>query len=159
MKILLPVDGSEPALDAVKYAIRLVNDGLRASFVLANVQEKTHLYEMVLARDEALVERASADAGLTALQSAEALLQAAALPYEREVGWGEPAHLLIDIAERFECDAIVMGTQGHGALRNALRGSVAQTVLDDATIPVTLVKHVESATADDAAPEAEVQPD
>ena len=49
MKILLPLDGSEPALDAVRHAMRLVREGLRAEFVLANVQEPVYLYEMVLA--------------------------------------------------------------------------------------------------------------
>jgi nucleotide-binding universal stress UspA family protein len=51
MKILVPVDGSEPALDAVRHALRLRRAGLQASFVLATVQEPTFLYEMFLAPD------------------------------------------------------------------------------------------------------------
>ena len=39
MKFLIPLDGSELALDAVRYAVRLVHAGLHASFVLANVEE------------------------------------------------------------------------------------------------------------------------
>ena len=38
MKILLPLDGSEHALAAVRHAIRLVDDGLAAELVLTNVQ-------------------------------------------------------------------------------------------------------------------------
>ncbi len=38
MKILLPVDGSEYPLAAVRHAIRLVGEGLGASLVLANVR-------------------------------------------------------------------------------------------------------------------------
>ncbi len=38
MKILLPVDGSEYALAAVRHVIRLVGEGLGASLVLANVR-------------------------------------------------------------------------------------------------------------------------
>ena len=37
MKILLPVDGSELSLEAVRFAIRMVLAGLRADVVLANV--------------------------------------------------------------------------------------------------------------------------
>ncbi|WP_370654602.1 hypothetical protein [Rhodoferax sp.] len=37
MKILVPVDGSELALDAVGHASRLQRDGMQASFVLAKV--------------------------------------------------------------------------------------------------------------------------
>ena len=40
MKILLPIDGSDASLDAVRQALHMVRDGLRASLVLANVQEK-----------------------------------------------------------------------------------------------------------------------
>ena len=50
MKILLPVDGSEPALDAVRHALHLRREGLKASFVLATVQEPAYLYEMEIGR-------------------------------------------------------------------------------------------------------------
>ena len=40
MKILLPVDGSDASLDAVRHALQLIREGLRASLVLANVQEQ-----------------------------------------------------------------------------------------------------------------------
>ena len=45
MKILLPVDGTELSLHETRFALRLVQDGLRASFVLANVQEPASFYE------------------------------------------------------------------------------------------------------------------
>jgi nucleotide-binding universal stress UspA family protein len=67
MKILLPLDGSEPSLEAVRHALRLVRDGLRAEFVLANVQEPTYLYEMVLAPDAEVLERVSGAAGAHSL--------------------------------------------------------------------------------------------
>jgi len=38
MKILVPVDGSPLSLEAVRHAIALVKQGLRAELVLANVQ-------------------------------------------------------------------------------------------------------------------------
>ena len=75
MKILLPVDGSEHALDAVRHAIRLVQEGLDASFVLVNVQEPTYLYEMVLAPSADVLERVTGAAGNHSLESAEDLLR------------------------------------------------------------------------------------
>ena len=50
MKILLPVDGSGLSLHEVRFALRLVKDGLKASFVLANVQEPASFYEIITAR-------------------------------------------------------------------------------------------------------------
>lgn len=145
MKILLPLDGSESALDAVRFALGLVREGLRAEFVVANVQEPTHLYEVVLARDTELVEQARAEAGMHALQAGEALLQAAGVSWEREVASGDPAHAIVDIAERFGCELIVMGSRGTGTLRSALLGSVSHEVLHSSGIPLVIVKPPEAA--------------
>ena len=51
MKILVPVDGSPLSLEAVRHAISLVKQGLRAELVLANVQSPASLYEIVVAHD------------------------------------------------------------------------------------------------------------
>ena len=146
MKILLPVDGSAAALDAVRYAIRLAGDGLQMSVVLANVQEPMHLYEMLLARSAEVIEQASADAGAHALQPAEALLRNAGLQFESEVAAGDPAHTLIDILERFGCDMVVMGARGTGTLRSAMLGSVSHEMLHAAPVPVLIVRPDAAAT-------------
>jgi nucleotide-binding universal stress UspA family protein len=140
LKILLPSDGSERALDAVRHVVRLSQEGLALTVVLANVQEPTYLYEMVLAPGAELLE-ASLAAGMHALLGAQALLDAAGISYENEVGTGDPAHILLEIAERYGCDAIVMGARGVTGLREALLGSVSRTLLHDARIPVTVVRH------------------
>lgn len=144
MKILLPIDGSELSVDAVRHALTLVRSGLAAEFVLANVQEPAHLYEMLMTRDTAVVEAASLAAGEHALEPAERLLRDAGCSYEREIVIGNPAHALVDIAEDYGCDAIVMGTRGKGVLPGTRIGSVAQAVLDDATVAVTFVKHADA---------------
>jgi nucleotide-binding universal stress UspA family protein len=55
MKILVPVDGSEAALDAVRHVLHLWREGLRVTLVLATVQAPTYLYEMILAPDSDVV--------------------------------------------------------------------------------------------------------
>jgi nucleotide-binding universal stress UspA family protein len=140
MKILLPIDGSETALDAVRQALRMLSEGLRASLVLANVQEPATLYEMLLAHDADVIEQVSAQAGLHLLEPAVALARAAGVEHEIEVARGDPAHTLIDILENFGCDMVVMGARGMGTLRSALLGSVAHEVLHAASVPVLIVK-------------------
>jgi nucleotide-binding universal stress UspA family protein len=54
-------------------------------------------------------------------------------------GYAKPT--LIDIAECYGCDAIIMGARGSGAVRGALLGSVSQAVLNSSKIPVTIVHH------------------
>ena len=63
MKVLLPVDGSEAALEAVRHALHLQREGLRASFVLATVQEPTYAFEMMLAPDADTLERVTGAVG------------------------------------------------------------------------------------------------
>lgn len=140
MKILLPVDGSALALEAVRFAVRMVLAGLRADAVLANVQEPAHLYELLVAHDPDMIDRASAEAGLHALVEAQALLDAAGITYEVEVAKGDPAHTIIDMSERFGCDLIVMGARGASALRSAMMGSVSNEVLHASIVPVMIVK-------------------
>ena len=117
MKILVPVDGSELALDAVRHALRLQQDGLRASFVLATVQEPTLLLEVLLVHDEGVLEKVSGAVGARALESAQALFQQAGVPFESEIGGGDPTTVLIEMAQRLGCDAIIMGARGMGSLR------------------------------------------
>ena len=150
MKILLPVDGSQASLEAVRQALRMVRDGLQASLVLANVQEPATLYEMLLAHDPEVIDQVSAQAGLHLLEPAQALVREAGVPYEIEVASGDPAHTLIDILENFGCDMVVMGARGQGMLRSALLGSVSHEVLHAAQVPVLIVKQ---AAAPDEAPE------
>ena len=143
MKVLLPLDGSAHSLAAVRHAIRLVDDGLRASFVVANVQQPAHLYELMMAdADTAAIARASAGAAASAMDSGRALLDQAEIGYEVEVATGEPVPMLIDIVERLGCDAVVMGARGLGDLRAALLGSVSHGLAHHATVPVTLVRDV-----------------
>jgi nucleotide-binding universal stress UspA family protein len=140
MKILLPVDGSELSLEAVRFAIRMVLAGLHGEVVLANVQESATLYELVVAHDPEVIDQVSHAAGLHILLSAQELLDAAEIAYECEVAQGDPAHTIIDISERFACDLIVMGARGQSALRRAMMGSVSNEVLHASAVPVVIVK-------------------
>jgi nucleotide-binding universal stress UspA family protein len=147
MKILVPVDGSAASLEAVHQALRMVQDGLRASLVLANVQEPATLYEMLLAHDPEVIETVSAEAGLHLLEAARALVREAGVEHEIEVAAGDPAHTLIDILENFGCDMVVMGARGLGTLRSAMLGSVSHEVLHAAQVPVLIVKQPPEAEA------------
>ena len=140
MKILIPVDGSAASLEAVRQALRMVQDGLRASLVLANVQEPATLYEMLLAHDPEVIDKVSAEAGLNLLEPARTLVHEAGVAHEIEVAAGDPAHTLIDILENFGCDMVVMGARGLGTLRSAMLGSVSHEVLHAAPVPVLIVK-------------------
>lgn len=140
MKILLPVDGSPDALAAVRHALRLMANGLKAEFVLANVQEPANLYELVVAHDADVIEQVRSAAGADLLQPAEAMLTDAGVRWESEVAGGDPAHVLLELIERYGCDAVVMGALGAGSAPSAHVGTVAQSLLQHSAVPVTVVR-------------------
>lgn len=134
MKILLAVDGSPASLAAVRHALALRAAGLAAEFVLANVQEPPSLYEVVTAHDAEVLSDVRRAAGADLLAPAEALLEAAGASWESEVAGGDPGHLIVELAENYGCDALVLGA-GAGA-----PGQVAASVLAHSARPVTLVR-------------------
>ena len=144
MKILLPVDGSEGSLEAVRHALRLVHDGLRASFVLANVQEPASLYEVVVAHNAEVIEQISEAAAAHSLAPAQALLRAAGHEFETEIGHGDPRHQLVEMAERCECELVMLGARGQDVSENGALGSVATAVLQHANAAVLVVKRAET---------------
>ena len=143
MKILLPIDGSELSLHEVRFALRLVSEGLQASFLLVNVQEPASLYEIVKAPDPEVLANVRQGAGEYALQPALALLRDAGIACEAEVVSGDPAHAVVDLIEEHGCGMVIMATSGAGPLRSALLGSVAQSLLHDSPVPVLFVKQPE----------------
>ncbi|MFT3820248.1 MAG: universal stress protein [Rubrivivax sp.] len=150
MKILLAIDGSTHALQGLRWLLRCAAEGLRCEFVLLNVQEPASLYEVVTAHDAGVIEQVRSEAGADLLRPAEALLEAAGYGFESEVAGGAPEHLIVELAENYGCDLIVMGARGLGSTAAAGQGSVAQAVLAHAPMPVTIVR-AEDAPEEDAA--------
>ncbi|HSM21960.1 MAG TPA: universal stress protein [Rubrivivax sp.] len=140
MKILLPVDGSPAALEAVRHALALLRQGLSASFVLANVQEPPSLYEVVTAHDVQVIDQVREAAGADLLAPAEALLTGVGAQGESEVAGGAPATLLVELLENYGCDAVLVGARGVSAPREGGLGSVAQALLLHSPVPVTVVR-------------------
>ncbi|MFN3496498.1 MAG: universal stress protein [Hydrogenophaga sp.] len=148
LKILIPVDGSRASLLAVHHALRLVGAGLKARFVVANVQESANLYELVVAHDPQVLQQVSEAAARDLVRPAVSLLSAAAQQVETAVASGDPAHMLAEILESHGCDAVIMSARG-GGLRAAVLGSVSQEMVQRSAVPVTLVKVPDDAQADD----------
>jgi nucleotide-binding universal stress UspA family protein len=106
--LLVAVDGSENALRAVQYAIKLANEcGRRIHLVTA--YEAPRLYGEIavyVSRDRmAELQRQSAE---IALEGAEQRLREAAVPYTREILSGPVAAVIAGRADELGCDSIVI---------------------------------------------------
>lgn len=145
IKYLIPVDGSARSMHAAYHAMRLVSSGLKARFVVANVQEAPNLYELVVAHDPDVLHEVSDAAGHDLVRPAVALLTSASQLVEAVVASGDPAHTLAELVESQGCDAVIMSAHGGGDSERGL-GSVAQHLVLHCTVPVTIVRpaHLEA---------------
>ncbi|HMM50237.1 MAG TPA: universal stress protein [Burkholderiaceae bacterium] len=138
VELLVPVDGSKPALRAVRHAIRLAEGGLQARVLLLNVQpELPRSRSRAEKRSDMLRQIEAAD---EAVQPAATLLERAGVAHERCLRSGAPAETILELARERQCAAIVMGTRGLGAVAGLVLGSVAAKIVQLAPVPVTLVK-------------------
>ncbi len=83
------------------------------------------------------------DGGKAILKSAEGLVREHGLNAESSLleCWGRRASdLILEQAEQWPADLIVMGTHGRRGLRRLALGSDAEMVLRSASVPVLLVR-------------------
>ena len=136
MKILVAVDGSAHALDAVKCVIDHA-DWYRAKPEIELVH--VHLPVPQLpglgsAVGKTQIQRYYQEEGEQALAAAKKLLDGAGMRYESQILVGDPAETIIKHAKKAGCDMIAIGTPSRWI------GSCANKVLNISDVPVLLVK-------------------
>lgn len=138
-KILVPFDGSDSAIRAVRYAARLAQDIPAIQLELLHVFQRTtpgvddllqpHEYERLHAGDLVRI-----------LHPAIQLLDEARVTYRRHCRVGSPGSEIARYAYDEGCESVVMGTRGMGPVASFFIGSVATRVVNLVSVPVTLVK-------------------
>lgn len=139
-KILLPVDGSENSVRAVKRAIEIFreSEGSTLQLVTAFPPIVSGNVRRFFAPEE--MQAYYQEEGDKALAPAKALLDSEGITYQAEVLVGPIAHTIADYANKNKVDTIIMGTRGLGTVTGMLLGSVTTKVLSLVDIPVLLVK-------------------
>jgi nucleotide-binding universal stress UspA family protein len=136
-KILLAMDGSRHAESALAYARELaLRDNAQVVVVHAFEPVPTYLGEPWEA--EVTARHVSVGRGLA--EDAAQELQESGVDVIVEVLEGPPADAILKVAGVRQCDLIVMGSRGHGALASLLLGSVSHRVLAHAQAPVLVVR-------------------
>jgi nucleotide-binding universal stress UspA family protein len=140
MRVLIPVDGSDRSLAAVRYVIdALAPADADLDIHVLNVQPALPSAAASFI-DSGIIRDFHRDEGAKALGPARQLLDKAGVRHTDNTAVGEPAETITAYAEQQGCAGIVMGTRGLGSATGLLLGSVAHKVLQLSTVPVTLVK-------------------
>jgi nucleotide-binding universal stress UspA family protein len=132
--ILLPLDGSPLAELAIPYATTLARRAGASIVLVQAVQAHTPP-----GMDQTDAELDVMSRAQTYVQSIVARLDADHVRAVAHVYYDDPAHAILDAAERQSADLIMMSTHGRTGIGRMLYGSVADLVLRHATVPVFLV--------------------
>jgi nucleotide-binding universal stress UspA family protein len=119
-RILVAVDGTASSWRALEYACALV----------------------ALSKGELIVTTVANENGDKVLNQAHAILDGHKdinTSFVLETG-DSPAGKILEVEKRENCDTIVSGSRGLGTLEALLRQSVSQTLLEEADVPLIVVK-------------------
>ncbi len=143
-KILVPMDGSETATRALRFAVDFANRCGATEIELLNVQPMVHSGLVRAQLSAQAIETALRSMGDETLESFRAFLNDARIGYRPHVAIGNFGETICRHALDSGCSEIVMGSRGMGAIGNMLLGSVATQVAHLSQLPVTLVKETDA---------------
>lgn len=141
-KVLIPVDGSENSLQAVRHVItRIFGDSLMEVHLLhVRPPFSRHVAQF---SSKGSRERYHREIAGRALQPARKLLNRHHVPYAVHIEVGDKARTINRVAQRLHVDEIVMGTSRRNSFTRLLEDSVTNQVLEIAHVPVKLIAGTE----------------
>jgi nucleotide-binding universal stress UspA family protein len=142
MRILVPLDGSALAEQALAWAATLSRE-LPAELVLLRAvlvpPEAQDILDQAGAKRDALLDQLEAEA-VDYLTAQVEPLKDAGLSARYTIEHGPAAEAIVDSVRRMSIRQIVMATHGYSGIKRWTHGSVAERVLQTASVPVLLVR-------------------
>ncbi len=141
-RILVPYDGSEHGKRALKQAVAMAESSENTVLYIASIDEdvsalsvnnleRAYINEQLKAVNYSPAHKNLEEAKKTVPETVKA-------EYLKKTGDAGP--LLEELAKENNCDLIVMGSRGLGALNSFLLGSVSNYMLTHAECPIFIIK-------------------
>jgi len=141
-RVVLAADGSPSAVQAARQVVSLRDDlreGHSLEVHLVNVRRPLSgdVTRFVSGKSVDDYHREQSE---EALAPVRAVLEAAGVSFQSHLRIGDPGAAIAELVRDNACDLIVMGARGLGAGASALLGSVTQSTIAQASVPVLVVK-------------------
>ena len=149
--IVVATDGSEDANRAVDVAAELTKAFGGKLFIVTIAGDLSGEEMRELARAQQNFAEALEDRSMQVLIAAEKCAQRFGVTnIQLQIGWGDPAKSIMEIAAREVADAIVLGRRGRGRLAALPLGSVCQKIVSLALCSVIVVPELGERSPNDA---------
>jgi len=135
-EILLPFDGSDGAAEALHHTAEIAHwddATIHVLFVADTIRDSVTVVEARVV--DTLVRE-----GEELVEEAEETLRTLGADCDADVVQGDPAPTIVEYAERYDHDLIVMPTRGRAGLSRYLVGSVTEKVVRLSSVPVLTVR-------------------
>jgi len=136
-KILVPIDGSEFSLKAVKYAAKIAQDENAQIICIHVIAGIPYGYGPPEYQQDI---KEKAESWFVKVKDIAKTLHISEVKTEIFMDVNSVADTIIDFAKKETIDLIVIGTKGRTGLKRFLMGSVANGVIQHAHCPVLLVR-------------------
>lgn len=138
--VLVPLDGSPLADDALAHALELFDCRITVLNVVTPIDEGMS-EGSVLAVDQDRLDEAD-ERGEEQVEAARHRTGSDTRPVETVVESGDPAETILSYAEAHDVDHIVIGSHGDegGEIARRLLGTVSTAVVGKAQVPVTVIR-------------------
>jgi nucleotide-binding universal stress UspA family protein len=140
--VLVPVDGSDRAEQALEYALEYFSGGtvtvlhvIDPVSLIGYADDEWVDFEGYREATERQRERAE-----TLLDEYRTTVESHGQNVETLLETGDPADRILDVIDAENVDHVVMGSRGRSGVRRVLFGSVAETVTRRSPVPVTIVR-------------------
>jgi nucleotide-binding universal stress UspA family protein len=134
--ILLPFDGSEGAAEVLHHTAEIAHWADATVQVLYVADTAHDSVTVVEGRTVDVLEREGRDI----VEEAAKTLETLGVSYRTDVVQGNPAPTIVDYAEQYDQDLVVMPTHGREGISRYLVGSVSEKVVRLSSLPVLSVR-------------------
>lgn len=139
-QFLVPMDDSEQARNALRHAFELFPDAKITVVHAVDSVEAAYSGEADNGKHDSNEEETTNTQAKTVFESAQSVANEFERTVATAVAKGQPANAIVEFVDEGEFDGVIVGSQGRSGVSRVLLGSVAETVVRQSPIPVTVVR-------------------